>query len=218
MVPRRKKKRIDQSLTTPMPSRRNPRSPSRAIQSANKDAAAAELTGKTKTPETPRHFGEATAGRKAESTKIRQAEFQAIEAVEEKIKLTYDFATNPTKTRRHNTMICLADMPPWYYFNKPSHMAFHDLTTTDKPTCNLRSLLGLGLKFCPKLRYGNFNLSKTIDRFDRDLTIKLVMAGSTNKLEAAYDPKIYVRSDWDPPEWFIPNPVTRRLKRFCAAI
>ena len=40
-------------------------------------------------------------------------------------------------------------MPTWYYFSRPSNMAFHDFTKRHKPQKNLRSLLGLGLKFIP---------------------------------------------------------------------
>ena len=38
---------------------------------------------------------------------------------------------------------------PRYYFSRPSNMDFHDFTKRQKPPKNLRSLLGLGLKFIP---------------------------------------------------------------------
>ena len=52
-------------------------------------------------------------------------------------------------SKRHNASITLAKMPTWYYFSRPSNMAFHDFTKRHKPQKNLRSLLGLCLKFIP---------------------------------------------------------------------
>ena len=40
-------------------------------------------------------------------------------------------------------------MPLFYYYNCPTNCKFHDLTKFLKPPPNLRSLLGLGLKFIP---------------------------------------------------------------------
>jgi hypothetical protein len=102
-------------------------------------------------------------------------------------------------------------MPAWYYFDRPSHLAFHDLTTSVSPPKNLRSLLGLGLKFCPTPRFTTYNLNPTLNRFKRDLWLKTFFAGSP--LEAN-DSKMYVKSSWTPPDWNIPWGVRQRFKDF----
>jgi hypothetical protein len=60
-------------------------------------------------------------------------------------------------------------------------MAFHDLTTRLKPPKNLRSLLGLNLKFAPNPgRNASWATIKKdfLPRFDRDLRVKVFMAGA----------------------------------------
>jgi hypothetical protein len=65
----------------------------------------------------------------------------------------YGFVGDIEKSRRHNACNHLATMPHWYYFNRPTHLSFHDFTTTIKPCQNLRRLLGLGHKFIPIPRW-----------------------------------------------------------------
>lgn len=115
-------------------------------------------------------------------------------------------------------------MTPWAYFNRPTNMAFHDLTTWKKPPRNLRSLLGLSLKFIPNPKY---NLSwadyeeKTLPRFERDLKIKTFMAEKLHEdpdsdASDECNPHMYVKSEWLPPEKVFPFPkeLPRRIKTF----
>jgi hypothetical protein len=70
-------------------------------------------------------------------------------------------------------------MHTWAYFSRPSNVAFHDLSSVLKPPNNLRSLLGLSLKFIPSPRvnvtWKAFE-EHTFDRFDRELKVKVFMA------------------------------------------
>ena len=112
-------------------------------------------------------------------------------------------------------------MPAWSYFSRPTNLAFHDLTRDLKPPKNLRSLLGLSLKFIPNPRYNvPWKAYKTIilPRFDTDLRVKTFFAtenpvddGSQN-----YNPRMYIRSGWRPPEHIAPTPkeIPRRLNTF----
>jgi len=106
-------------------------------------------------------------------------------------------------------------MPTWYYFARPNHLAFHDFTTDKTPPKNLRSLLGLGLKFIPTPRYTN-SWQKirptTFDRFKRSLHLKFHFATTDNneekdeeKDEDDYNPRMYVKSHWTPPPWTWPR-------------
>lgn len=109
-------------------------------------------------------------------------------------------------------------MQPWYYFSRPHQMAFHDLTLTKLPP-NLKSLLGLSLKFCPTPRYTTSNINATLTRFERDLTVKSWLFGEPEDPDREpYDPSIYVRSNWTPKPWEVTTEVTSRLCKFDAAL
>ena len=85
----------------------------------------------------------------SESSQQRWQEKTAKEATTKILIAQFGFIGNPTLSIRHNASITLAKMPSWYYFSRPSNMAFHDFAKRHKPQKNLRSLLGLGLKFIP---------------------------------------------------------------------
>ena len=74
---------------------------------------------------------------------------QVTTTIENKSKQQFGFVADPKKTLLHNVSSALANTPTWYYFSRPSHLAFHDFTQQKQPPKNLRSLLGLGLKFIP---------------------------------------------------------------------
>ena len=66
----------------------------------------------------------------------------------------------------------------------------------------LQSLVGLGVNFCPTPLRPKINIDKSMERFERDLHIHSVFAGS-EELTPLSNPKIYVRSKWKPPAWDI---------------
>ena len=71
-------------------------------------------------------------------------------------------------------------MPTWYYFSRPSNLAFHDFTKQHKPAKNLRSLIGLGLKVIPTPSPTNSwsRLKKSsYDRLFRSVHLRFHFAG-----------------------------------------
>lgn len=98
-------------------------------------------------------------------------------------------------------------------------MAFHDLTSRLTPPRNLRSLLGLNLKFVPNPRknvpWETFQ-EQILPRFDRDLKVKVFMASAED--DGTYNPKIYVTSTWTPHNRQIPEEIQSRLDDFKAAV
>lgn len=136
----------------------------------------------------------------------------------------FGFLADTNKTTRHNAADYLAQMSPWAYFNRPTNMAFHDLTTKINPPKNLRALLGLSLKFIPCPRYNtpwSTYENITLPRFNRDLRLKAFMAGhldDTDNAENPFNARLYVRSGWDPPDHLFPFPreLPRRLNAFQA--
>ena len=114
-------------------------------------------------------------------------------------------------------------MPTWYYFSRPSNMAFHDFMKRHKPQKNLRSLLGLGLKFIPTPSLTNSwsRLKKSsYDRLFRSIHLQFHFAGKPpSKGTTSYDPKIYVHLTWTPPHWTIPPiALEEHLSRFSTAL
>jgi hypothetical protein len=98
-------------------------------------------------------------------------------------------------------------------------MAFHDLSTVLKPPKNLRSLLGLSLKFIPSPRMNvpwTAYEDHTFARFDRELKVKVFMADHED--DGTYNPDLYVKSRWTPPPWKVPLEITRRLHSFKEAV
>lgn len=72
-----------------------------------------------------------------------------MRSIRDHIIRVFGWIVDPTKSIRHNAYLRLASMPSWFYFDRPTNIAFEHLTTILQPPSNLRSLLGLGLKFCP---------------------------------------------------------------------
>ena len=105
-------------------------------------------------------------------------------------------------------------------------MAFHNFTTNATPPKNLRSLLGLSLKFVPNPRY-NVNWkaynSTILPRLVNDLKVKTFMACKLQDVDNEdddYNKRMYVKTGWTPPEHLFPFPpeLPRRLRAFEAAI
>jgi hypothetical protein len=94
------------------------------------------------------------------------------------IDAAFGFVADPCLSTKHNTSSYLATMLLWLYFQRPTTMAFHDLTTRLKPPKNIRSLLGLNLKFVPNTRTNvpwRTYSEEVLPRFYRDRKVKIVM-------------------------------------------
>ena len=154
--------------------------------------------------------------------KFYQRSEQAATSITNIIKQQFGFVADPKKTLLHNASCTLATTPSWYYFARPSHLAFHDFTQQKQPAKNLRSLLGLGLKFIPTPRCTNTwtKLKETsMPRLQRAIHLRFHFAGSETSSNETYDPKMYVRSNWTPPYWTLPPIVLQqRLDKFATTL
>jgi hypothetical protein len=110
-------------------------------------------------------------------------------------------------------------MPAWYYFARPTNLAFHDLTENKIAPTNIRSLLGLGLKFCPTPRYTTSakDIEKTLERMERDLYLKVHFAGTVRQ-DNDINMRMYVKSTFRPDFRLIPWKVRSRMRTFKAKI
>jgi hypothetical protein len=139
--------------------------------------------------------------------------------VERNIEAAFGFVADPCISTKHNASNYLATMPLWLYFQRPTTMDFHELTTRLKPPKNLRSLLGLNLKFVPNPRTNvpwRTYSEEVLPRFDRDLKVKIVMQNLDE--DESYNPNLYVKSDWIPPNVMLPRCIPGRLQAFRHAI
>jgi hypothetical protein len=136
-----------------------------------------------------------------------------------KIKSVFGYLADYNKTRGHNASLYLSSMPFWYYFNKPSHLQFHDFTTTIKPPQKICRLLCLGLKFIPTPRWTQSGAAteftkSTLNRFERDLILKGHFGPGPIPSYEAYNPRLYNKSAWIPPNWKIPAVVKQIFPAF----
>jgi hypothetical protein len=99
-------------------------------------------------------------------------------SIEKQTKLITGFVSDLNEPVWHNKLSYLANMPIWYYFSCPINLAYHNLrsikTSTTTLSTNIKSLLGLGLKFCPTPRYtsSTTDVASTLTRHLRDLRLK----------------------------------------------
>jgi hypothetical protein len=147
---------------------------------------------------------------------IQNAEKQVIKHKLRLIHLAYGFVANPSFSVNHNVFIQLQHMPAWYYFDRPTNLKFHDLTSVLSPPKNLQTLLRLGLKFCPSPSFSHSSASKSLERFRKDLYCKTYFAGKEMN-RPVLDMKLYIKSDWCPLDWMIPHPIQRRFRNFSTA-
>ena len=112
--------------------------------------------------------------------------------------------------------LTLGSTPPNAYFHPVSNLAFHDLTTGDILPPMANTLLGLGLKFIPtpKINTSPDEQATTLDRFERDFSLKIFFAGETD--DAATSSKLRVKSNWRPPP--PPQTIVTRIQQFGNAI
>ena len=108
-------------------------------------------------------------------------------------------------------------MEKWFYFCRPTNLAFHDLTIGKVAPRALQLLLGLRVNFCPTPLRPTLNTEKRMQRFERDLHICSVFDGSEDLLHLS-NSNIYVRSKWTPPAWDISLALKRRLQTFRKAL
>ena len=199
--------------------------PTRSLQFTTTPSTTYRLKPKSRRYQQRRHKRQFGKAKKEQALTIATEEKvyqlrseQVTTTIENKLKQQFGFVADPKKTLLHSASSTLANTPTWYYFSRPSHLAFHDFTQQKQPPKNLRSLLGLGLKFIPTPHLTNIwkKLEKiTMPNFHRAIHLRFHFAGTTNSSDEPYNPKMYVQSNWTPPHWTKPPVVLdKRLERF----
>lgn len=112
----------------------------------------------------------------------------------------YGLCADPSKSHRANLRNHVLSLPLAVLESRVSNAACHNLCTTITPPRFLKSLLGLGLKFCPRPEYTTCpdHLQRTtLTRFAKDFYTKISLAHVENNEWS--DKQLYVRdTTWEP--------------------
>jgi hypothetical protein len=129
---------------------------------------------------------------------------------------SFAYLPDLSKSTHMNMRRALGATPPINYFPPVSNLAFHDLTTGNILPPMANTLLGLGLKFIPtpKTNTSPDEQATTLDRFERDFSLKVFFAGNTD--DTPFPNKLRVKSNWRPPP--PPRVIDTRIHRFSNAI
>ena len=100
----------------------------------------------------------------AEEKAFYHRSVQVATTITNKIKQQFGFVADPKKTLLHNASSTLATTPTWYYFSRPSHLAFHDFTQQKQPAKKPMLTAWVGIKIHP-----NTSLHKHMDQTQRNL-------------------------------------------------
>ena len=129
--------------------------------------------------------------------------------------MIYGYVGNPMWSTFRNLTAVIGNMPSWLYFSRASNMAFHNLTNNNHLLPGFRSLLGLGLGFCPVPRLSTPAAEIDVQRCIRNVKLKMFF-GDDDKNRPI--PKLYFKSDWKPPESEFSSEFTERLSVFQQSI
>ena len=115
--------------------------------------------------------------------------------------MRYGLYANPKLSHRVNLRNHVLSLPISTLDSRISNAACHNLCTTLTPPRLLKSLLGLGLKFCPHPQYttSTTRLSQALLRFETDFWTKVLFADVPTGGSDWSPKQLYVRNDvWNP--------------------
>ena len=94
-------------------------------------------------------------------------------------------------------LMIITAMQKLFYVCRPTNLVFHDIAIGKVSPKALQSMLGLGVNVCPTPLRPTININKSSERFERDLHIWSVFAGSEDIIPLP-SMKIYIKSKWKP--------------------
>lgn len=131
--------------------------------------------------------------------------------------------SDPSQPRWINLYKHVLSLPILFLSSRLANPACHNLCTTKIPPPHFRSLLGLGLKFCPTPSYTTspYQLNSVLARFHIDFLTKVAFCHKRFDPNNQWTPgQLYLRSpDWTGPDrQHIPNEVHTRVSEFMKAL
>ena len=128
-------------------------------------------------------------------------------------RIRYKLWHNPTLPPWQHASLTLLKMPLTQFFmlHRQSHTAYHNLCTIIPPPPGTGDLLWNGLKFCIEPPLPKPKLHTTLARLTKDIRLKCHFPQDPNSPDCPeYNPKLYIRSTWDPPR--APKPIEDALQ------
>ena len=107
-------------------------------------------------------------------------------------------------------------LPQFYMLHLQSHTTYHNLCTVLTPPPGIEQLLWNGLKFCLQQPLPKPRFFDTMARLTRDIRLKHHWGDTPPDDADGFNPKLYIRSDWNPPN--ASEPIETALQQFEAAI
>lgn len=119
--------------------------------------------------------------------------------VEGRVVDSYGFLPDLSASAHRDAQRVLGDTPSGFYFNSPSNLAFHDLTTGKSLPAATRIVMGLSTKFVPVPRHPatRKRVMESFERFQREVDRKAHYAGKDDDKEYVKS-KLLVRSTYHP--------------------
>ena len=107
----------------------------------------------------------------------------------------YGFCADPDQPSWKNIESYILQMPPYLYKSKIANMSCHNYCEPKSTMpSGIKSLLGMGLKYCIKVPRPTNKLSKTFDRFREDVRRIAFFKKHPPEDESSYIAKLYIKS------------------------
>ena len=129
---------------------------------------------------------------------------------------SYGFVPNLRISNHLNARHVLGNTTPECYFYHSTNKTFHDLTNGRSLPAAATSILGMGMKFIPPPQWTPHPgvVDESIDRFERDLGLKVFFAGDKDITRTPE--KLQVKSTWRAP--LPPRGVDLRVCKFARVV
>ena len=118
---------------------------------------------------------------------------------EERLRKRDGFLVDPSIPMELEVRRIIGEMTVAEFESRFIKMACHILCTQPNPMPRVKALLGLGLNFCVRKPRNDMNIEETMTRMRKDVRRMYFFADRGEDELGEYNPKIYIRSDWDAP-------------------
>ena len=129
---------------------------------------------------------------------------KAVEKYMSEVREAHGFCADPGVPTWLNVENYYRQMNPIDFSGRPTNKAFHNLCKSTSIPTGTKSLLGMGLKFCPTRPRPTNNINKTMKRFRKDVRriAFLYYNPPKKKPGVRYIPGLYISKKWTAPEHY----------------
>jgi hypothetical protein len=136
---------------------------------------------------------------------------QITSSTTKRLQKTYHLAINPSISPLRNAINIHLHTILQKHNTQPLDSTLYDLTSQQLVPTLAKNILGLGMKFIPTPMTTTNDISTNMARLERDIHLKVFFAGHDTDTSLDTTPKLYVKSNWNPPPNEIPPWVDARF-------